>query len=529
LLTNAVTSPNAATLASMQRAKSLQGVPGSIFTQAKVTGVSSPSLTASFDAETFDGLDFEELDSSEFPRVPQTSSFENIIAWDTKSHPQPSSGSNSFHSSPELANMPLPEQNYRTVLKVPTALAANTNPQKIPDSTPASPSKTKLSPRVASIDSLNLDSRVQASITETGVTIEEIASYISGPDPEDRKWVCLHPGCNRRFGRKENIKSHIQTQLGDRQYKCDHCDKCFVRGHDLKRHAKIHTGDKPYECLCGNVFARHDALTRHRQRGMCVGGYKGVVRKASKRGRPRKPRQDIEERQAKSFKARERVAARSIASSVTGSDFSSDSPPTEIFESMSIRGSSPCESAVMFHPDLHGMAPDVFSFTPPSSPGYGTGNKPSSPRSYRSLTPGTDDEILAKPLSILPLEKITEGFPDLPPISEEAACFEDDQAALITAATLSSPHTIPTLAGLFTESDIDMFLSQDTTSSFDKSQISCLGVPNMAGFTEFSTDSNTIGELELFQGKSMTNDDFFLQFQGDDHQTDTLLQSFPLS
>jgi hypothetical protein len=122
----------------------------------------------------------------------------------------------------------------------------------------------------------------------TSITLEEITSYISGPSGEDNKYLCLYPDCGKRFGRKENIKSHVQTHLGDRQYKCATCKKCFVRQHDLKRHAKIHTGVKPYPCACGNSFARHDALTRHRQRGMCIGAFEGVVKKVVKRGRPRK-------------------------------------------------------------------------------------------------------------------------------------------------------------------------------------------------------------------------------------------------
>lgn len=121
----------------------------------------------------------------------------------------------------------------------------------------------------------------------SGITMEEISSFISGPD-QNGKWLCLYPECQKRFGRKENIKSHVQTHLGDRQFTCEACKKCFVRQHDLKRHSKIHTGVKPYPCLCGNSFARHDALTRHRQRGMCIGAFEGIVKKVVKRGRPRK-------------------------------------------------------------------------------------------------------------------------------------------------------------------------------------------------------------------------------------------------
>ncbi|KAK4174695.1 putative transcriptional factor [Triangularia setosa] len=155
----------------------------------------------------------------------------------------------------------------------------------------------------ASIASIN----IEETKTDTGVTLEDISQYIQGPDPSDGKWVCLYESCNKRFGRKENIKSHVQTHLNDRQYQCPSCHKCFVRQHDLKRHAKIHTGIKPYPCECGNSFARHDALTRHRQRGMCIGAFDGIVRKVVKRGRPRKNREGEEggeDRRAKKEKAR---------------------------------------------------------------------------------------------------------------------------------------------------------------------------------------------------------------------------------
>lgn len=148
----------------------------------------------------------------------------------------------------------------------------------------------------ASIAGINIDE----TRTETGVTTDDIAAYIEGPNPADGKWRCTFEKCDKRFGRKENIKSHVQTHLNDRQYQCPHCQKCFVRQHDLKRHAKIHTGIKPYPCECGNNFARHDALTRHRQRGMCIGAFDGAVRKIGKRGRPRKSRPSLDMRREKS-------------------------------------------------------------------------------------------------------------------------------------------------------------------------------------------------------------------------------------
>ncbi|KAI0116248.1 hypothetical protein F4776DRAFT_637327 [Hypoxylon sp. NC0597] len=177
---------------------------------------------------------------------------------------------------------------------------------------------------IASID-------IEKTKTATGITLEDIHQYISGPDPRDNKWTCTFEDCNKKFGRKENIKSHVQTHLNDRQYKCPTCQKCFVRQHDLKRHAKIHTGIKPYPCECGNSFARHDALTRHKQRGMCIGAFDGVVRKVVKRGRPRKHRPDMDERKEKSARTRKKNNSTSSISSQSGySDTSAGNSPETI-------------------------------------------------------------------------------------------------------------------------------------------------------------------------------------------------------
>ncbi|KAL6246019.1 Metallothionein expression activator [Rhinocladiella similis] len=265
----------------------------------------------------------------------------------------------------------------------------------------ASPGRPALSPRRMSISDLNLEPGISASIEETNITLDDIAQFIDGPDPADNKWVCTYPKCDKRFGRKENIKSHVQTHLGDRQFRCDHCGKCFVRGHDLKRHAKIHTGNKPYPCACGNSFARHDALTRHRQRGMCIGAFEGTVKKIVKRGRPRKHRPEMDERLDKAQRTRQKNVHGELlndpypSSSSSYSASSYGSPPTEDMDNLSIRATSPFDNGMqMFglpNQPLVGMSPmmtfppDAFSFTPPASPGYSTGTKPSP--TYRELTP----------------------------------------------------------------------------------------------------------------------------------------------
>ena len=278
-----------------------------------------------------------------------------------------------------------------------------------------SPVRAALSPRRMSISDLNLEPGISASIQETNVTLDDIAQYIEGPDPVDNKWICKFDDCDKRFGRKENIKSHVQTHLDDRQFQCDHCNKRFVRGHDLKRHAKIHTGTKPYPCLCGNAFARQDALTRHRQRGMCIGAIDGVTRKFVKRGRPRKHRPDMDDRVDKASRTRKRATERENQYDSSGSScsFSSwDSPPTETLENLSIRGGSPFDDMALFGGSHHqmsietmGLPPDMFTFTPPASPGYSTGNKPSP--QHRFLTPTELVDIPELPSNPTPVPDCT--------------------------------------------------------------------------------------------------------------------------
>ena len=168
-----------------------------------------------------------------------------------------------------------------------------------------------MSPRTAMLHNLGED--VNASIVDTGIPAEEVDACISDQHPDTKFWYCLFEldngkKCNKWFKRKENARSHVQNHLGDRQYQCNDCGKTFVRQHDMKRHAAIHSDDRPHVCPCGSGFARHDALTRHRQRGMCEGalpGFEKAEEDKPKRGRPKKERPDMETRTTKAKKARQ--------------------------------------------------------------------------------------------------------------------------------------------------------------------------------------------------------------------------------
>ncbi|KAK0774106.1 Metallothionein expression activator [Friedmanniomyces endolithicus] len=163
----------------------------------------------------------------------------------------------------------------------------------------------EMSPRQQLLN--NLGPHIPATIVETGVLAYEVQQYIGELSDRDNKYGCMWEACGRRFGRKENVRAHVQTHLGDRQFMCNLCDKTFVRQHDLKRHIAIHSDNRPFVCPCGTGFARHDALTRHRQRGMCPGalpGFEKTEEEKPKRGRPKKERPSLEDRTDKASKQR---------------------------------------------------------------------------------------------------------------------------------------------------------------------------------------------------------------------------------
>lgn len=217
------------------------------------------------------------------------------------------------------------------------------------------------------------------SVEDTGITSEEIAAFMYGPG-SDNRWSCTFPGCTRTFGRKENIKSHIQNHLGDRQFICSVCGNDFVRQHDLKRHMKIHSGVKPYTCPCGRTFCRQDALTRHRQRNTCEGGFNGVLKSPTKRGRPKKARPDSDQRLAKSAKTRQRAlekAYEKVYQSSSGSSVCSFSSPPYIPDEVIIRATSPLDDVESLRANLT----EFLSSTPPTSPSHSTGNPSSSQNS----------------------------------------------------------------------------------------------------------------------------------------------------
>ena len=322
-------------------------------------------------------------------------------------------------------------------------------------------SKILQSPGTMSFGDLSLG----ATVEETGVSAEEVQGYIT-EDSSSAKlpFTCVYPECGKRFGRKENIRSHVQTHLNDRRFKCMHCSKRFVRQHDLKRHAKIHSGTKPYLCACGRDFARHDALTRHRQRGICAGGFEGVVRKPVKRGRPRKQRPDPEERTEKAARTRKRAQDRFETSSVSGTSESSfpESPSPKMLDEDIQMSLNPTDEDFellrAMNAEMSSFHATTFSYTPPLSP-YSTGNV-SSPTKTPAIKPEDtppdqprDDFSLAPPpslpatVSMAEMDRTTQG-------SSQTESHSGSQQGSQVGSPPGLSHSSPPSSGTLLDMDL---------------------------------------------------------------------------
>lgn len=99
----------------------------------------------------------------------------------------------------------------------------------------------------------------------------ELDRYWVGPD-QNRIFTCTYKNCGKKFTRRYNVRSHIQTHLSDRPFGCSYCSKRFVRQHDLNRHVKGHLEARHCKCDCGKEFSRLDALKKHKLRNICIGG-----------------------------------------------------------------------------------------------------------------------------------------------------------------------------------------------------------------------------------------------------------------
>ncbi|RHZ28253.1 hypothetical protein DYB37_007420 [Aphanomyces astaci] len=118
---------------------------------------------------------------------------------------------------------------------------------------------------------VSLDGRLVQVEAHGGDRSKDVTSPQPSPtmtSGQERRFVCLAPGCGKRFNRKFTLKEHTKTHTGARPYACDYdgCMASFSTSGNLSRHKFTHTGEKPFGCsfeLCYKRFCTKEKLARH--------------------------------------------------------------------------------------------------------------------------------------------------------------------------------------------------------------------------------------------------------------------------
>eukprot|EP00483_Globobulimina_turgida_P007544 UN07558 len=81
---------------------------------------------------------------------------------------------------------------------------------------------------------------------------------------DERPFQCTV--CKKSFKQKSNLKTHVRIHTGQRPFECMECHKTFTQRSSLVQHEKIHSGEKPFKCDydgCDKKFKRKDHLKSH--------------------------------------------------------------------------------------------------------------------------------------------------------------------------------------------------------------------------------------------------------------------------
>lgn len=91
-----------------------------------------------------------------------------------------------------------------------------------------------------------------------------IIAHIKECHEPSKPFVCIQ--CNKKFGRRSDLKKHSIVHTGVRPFGCPECGKNFSRNTNLTKHLRIHSGLKPHVCQkCPRSFTTKGELFRHTQ------------------------------------------------------------------------------------------------------------------------------------------------------------------------------------------------------------------------------------------------------------------------
>src|SRR5690242_3880841 len=68
---------------------------------------------------------------------------------------------------------------------------------------------------------------------------------------ETRSFSCSYENCSKSFTRKDHLKRHKLTHLGEKAFHCSYpnCTTSFYTKYHLKRHLITHEKPQPYSCF----------------------------------------------------------------------------------------------------------------------------------------------------------------------------------------------------------------------------------------------------------------------------------------
>ena len=87
---------------------------------------------------------------------------------------------------------------------------------------------------------------------------------------QERPYRCGYPGCKKSYSKRYYLRGHFVIHTGKSKFQCPHPEcagEVYFRDRaTLKRHMVMHTSEKPFQCdICERRFGRKDQVKSHRK------------------------------------------------------------------------------------------------------------------------------------------------------------------------------------------------------------------------------------------------------------------------